>query len=124
MTGLAPVVPLPSGSTTGWGAAWAAALDELELEVDRVEAMLADDHARRDAAWTAMAAGQTQWTPPADLPPLPVEFTERALTVLHRQTTAAAALAMAMTANRRQSVVAARMSSDEVARPAYVDRAV
>jgi hypothetical protein len=122
MTRPAPVVSRPDA--VAWNSAWAAALDELELEVGRVEAMLADDHAQRDAAWASAAAEHGEWTPPADLPPLPRELGERALTVLHRQTTAAAALALAMTANRRQSVVAARMSVDEASRPAYVDRSV
>jgi hypothetical protein len=104
-----------------WTAAWTAALDALELEVGRVETLLADDHARRDAAWAALAAAPSDWAPPADLPPLPAELGLRAAAVLARQTAAAAALALAMTANRRQSIVAARMVSDEAARPAYVD---
>jgi hypothetical protein len=122
MTGLAPAVS--RSDATAWDSAWAAALDELELEASRVEAMLADDHTQRDAAWAAMATARTDWTPPADLPPLPRELTERALTVLHRQTAAAAALALAMTANRRQAMVASRMSTDGAALPAYVDRSV
>jgi hypothetical protein len=115
-----PVVAAP-GTATAWTTAWSAALDELELEVGRVEALLAGDHVRRDAAWAAMAVDHTEWTQPAGLPPLPADLTERALAVLHRQTAAAASLGLAMTANRRQSIVAARMGTDEVVRPAYVD---
>jgi hypothetical protein len=122
MTGLAPAVARTDAGA--WDSAWTAALDELELEVSQVEAMLTDDHARRDAAWATAATAHTDWTPPADLPPLPLDLTERALTVLHRQTAAATALALAMTANRRQMTVAARMSTDEAATPAYVDRSV
>lgn len=90
----------------------------------QVEAMLTDDHARRDAAWAAMASAQAGWSPPADLPPLPVDLAARALAVLERQTAAAGALALAMTTNRRQSMLAARMAGEEPSRPAFVDRAV
>jgi hypothetical protein len=118
-----PAVAEP-GTAAAWGPAWSAALDALELEVSQVEALLVDDHAQRDAA-AATAATAVVWTPPTDLPPLPVELAERALAVLHRQTAAAAALATAMTANRRHSLLATRMSGDEAsARPAYIDRAV
>jgi hypothetical protein len=114
-----------SGAATAWGSAWSAALDALELEVTRVEALLVDDHARRDAEWAVLTTSAVGWTAPSGLPPLPAELTERALTVLHRQTVVAAALAVAMTATRRQSVLAARLTSNEVvARPAYVDRSV
>ncbi|HEV7823449.1 MAG TPA: hypothetical protein VGP02_00925 [Mycobacteriales bacterium] len=113
-----------TGAAETWGSAWTAALDALELEVGRVEALLVDDHAQRDAGWAALATSHLQWTAPIQLPPLPAELAERALTVLHRQTAAAAALALAMTSNRRQSRMVARMSTDEAARPAYIDHAV
>jgi hypothetical protein len=107
-----------------WGSAWSAALAALELEVGRVEAILADDHARRDAAWAALATAQVEWTAPTDLPPLPADLAGRAREVLHRQAAVAAALGLAMTANRRQSLLASRMSVDASNRPAYIDRAV
>ena len=107
-----------------WTAAWNAALDALELEVGRVEALLVDDHAQRDVAWAAAATAHTEWTAPTGLPPLPAELTARARSVLDRQSAAAAALAVAMTANRRQSMLAARMSPPQVSRPAFLDRAV
>jgi hypothetical protein len=115
--------PTDSSLADPWRDAWAAALDALELDLDRADALLARDHALRDAATDDVLRSVT-WTPPQDLPPLPAELAERALTVLHRQTTAAAALALAMTANRRQALVAARMSAEEAARPAFLDRAV
>jgi hypothetical protein len=113
-----------AGTATAWGSAWSAALDALELEVGHVESFLADDHAQRDFGWVAQATSHVAWTAPTGLPPLPAHLAGRAHDVLRRQTTAAAALALAMTANRRQSLLAGRMSLDAAGRPAYIDRAV
>jgi hypothetical protein len=111
------------GSAVTWRAAWAAALDELELDIERAEALLSRDHSVRDAHTDELLQGVT-WTPPGDLPPLPAELVDRARAVLDRQTAVAAGLALAMTVNRRQALLAARMSAEVAARPAYVDRAV
>jgi hypothetical protein len=118
-TGTADAETVPT-----WSSAWCAALDALELEVGRVEALLSDDHARRDSAWAALATAPVEWTAPTDLPPLPADLAERAMDVLHRQATVAAALGLAMTANRRQSLLARRMSVEATSRPAYIDSAV
>ena len=53
---------------TDWHRAWTAALDELEADVTRVEALLADDHRVRDLPVA------DPWTPPAGLGPLPLEI--------------------------------------------------
>jgi multidrug efflux pump subunit AcrA (membrane-fusion protein) len=111
------------GSAVTWRAAWAAALDELELDLERAEALISRDHSVRDANGEDLLRGVT-WTPPDHLPPLPAELVDRARAVLDRQTAAAAGLALAMSVNRRQALLAARMSAEEAARPNYVDRAV
>lgn len=60
---------------------WECALDELEAEVDRAEALVAPgfllDSAQDDHV--------SLWTPPAGLGPLPAEHAERAAQILDRQ---------------------------------------
>ncbi|HEY0487241.1 MAG TPA: hypothetical protein VGD72_13430 [Mycobacteriales bacterium] len=114
---------LPGATAASWHDAWATALDALELDLGRADAMLAADHTVRDAALTAVLAGAS-WTPPADLPPLPAALAERARHVLERQLATAALLATAATATRRQSVVAGRLGATEAARPVFLDHAV
>jgi hypothetical protein len=107
-------------TTDQWRAAWAAALDELEADVESVEAVLDDDHRRRD-----MPAA-TSWAPPTGLGQLPLDLRPRADLILARQLAAAQALATAMTANRRQALFAAKVESGDTgkATPSYVDCAM
>ncbi|HWG98651.1 MAG TPA: hypothetical protein VNV66_04830 [Pilimelia sp.] len=103
-----------------WRAAWTEALDELEADVEAVEALLADDHRQREAP------PATPWNPPTGLGPLPLDLRPRADGILSRQLTAAAALAAAMTSNRRQVAFAAKVEHGGGGKtpPSYVDCAM
>jgi len=99
-----------------WHRAWTAALDELEADVTRVEALLADDHRVRDLPVA------DPWTPPAGLGPLPLELRPRADAILGRQIAATQAISVALATNRRQAELLARVESGATPpRPAYVD---
>ena len=102
-----------------WHEAWSAALDELELDVAEVEAMLAD--ARRNADHPPADL----WRPPTELGALPLELKPRADEILTRQIEAAREIARRLTANRQQFAVTTRIETGEaVKRPVYVDRAM
>lgn len=102
-----------------WRGAWTAALDELELDVAQVEAMLADE--RRNAE----NPPADLWKPPTELGALPLELKPRADEILTRQLRAAQEIARRLTANRKQFAVTARLETGEaVKRPVYVDRAM
>jgi len=105
--------------TQDWHGAWSAALDSLELDVSRVEAMLADErrHAENPPA--------DPWQPPTELGALPLELKPRADEILTRQLKAAQEIARRLTSNRQQQAVTTRMETGEaVKRPVYVDRAM
>jgi hypothetical protein len=105
--------------TADWHHIWTAALDALETDVVRVEALLADDHRVRDLP------PANPWAPPAGLGPLPLDLRPRADAILNRQLAAAQSLALAMSAGRRQIEMAARIEAgDEPPRPAYLDCAI
>jgi len=105
--------------TEDWRGAWSAALDELELDVAQVEAMLADE---RRYAETPPA---DLWRPPTELGALPLELKPRADEILTRQLRVAQEIAKRLTSNRRQFAVTARIETGEaVKRPVYVDRAM
>jgi hypothetical protein len=102
-----------------WPEAWAAALDELEADVARVEALLADDHRVRDLPVA------DPWSPPPNLGPLPLDLRPRADAILSRQIAATQVLAVALTGNRRQADLLTRVESGAAPRrPAYVDCAM
>ncbi len=108
---------VPSGSTD-WHAAWTAALDEVELDVDLVTAQLRSEQPE----WPAP---DLTWTPPADLGPLPADLLSRAAAILDRQLQVAEELTRRMVDNRRQVELSSRMASRETARkPVYLDTAV
>ncbi|MEV6849968.1 hypothetical protein [Actinoplanes sp. NPDC051411] len=102
-----------------WDGAWSAALDELELDVAQVEAMLTDE---RRYAETPPA---DLWRPPTELGALPLELKPRADEILTRQLRAAEEIAKRLTSNRRQFAATSRIETGEaVKRPVYVDRAM
>jgi hypothetical protein len=102
-----------------WHDAWSTALDELELDVSNVEAMLADEH--RNAA----TPPADLWKPPTELGALPLELKPRADEILTRQLRAAEEIARRLTANRQQMAATSRIETGEsVKRPVYVDRAM
>ena len=103
-----------------WRRAWISALDAMEADVDAVEQMITDEHRLRDLP-TAIP-----WEPPVGLPSLPPELRPRADVILARQLEAAQALSLAITANRQQTVFAARVEvgTQGKAVPSYVDCAM
>ena len=103
-----------------WRAAWLAALDELDRDVEAVEALLIYDHSRRQLPVS------DPWAPPAGLGPLPLDLRPRADGILSRQLAAANAITVALATNRRQAAVAARIETggDTAPRPSYVDCAM
>ncbi|HKT01394.1 MAG TPA: hypothetical protein VJT31_17870 [Rugosimonospora sp.] len=103
-----------------WYAAWQAALDELELSVEAVEAQLRGEHANRDHPLT------DPWRPPAGLGPLPLELRPRADAILARQLAASEALARAMLVNRQQSTLLDRVQTAQrpIPGPVYLDCAM
>jgi len=101
---------------TTWDAAWDAALADLELEVSRAEALLKS--AEVDVPEVSA------WAPPAGLGPLPAELLDRAKALHAKQMRVSQAIIHALTHNRAQAAVAARMETGHVApRPVYVDSA-
>ena len=105
--------------TEDWRGAWTAALDELELDVSRVEAMLTDEHRHAETAPADL------WRPPTELGALPLELKPRADEILTRQLKAAEEIARRLTANRQQMAMTSRIETGEaVKRPVYVDRAM
>ena len=105
--------------TTDWRDAWTAALDELELDVVRVETMLDDEHRNAETSPASL------WKAPTELGTLPLELKPRADEILTRQIRAAEEIARRLTANRRQMTMTARIETGEsVKRPVYVDRAM
>jgi hypothetical protein len=108
-------------SDDNWRDAWVAALSELESDVARVEAVLADDHRARDLPIA------DPWTPPEGLGPLPLDLRPQADAILARQIAAAQAISTALGANRRQAAAAARIEDGRRSaplRPVYVDHAL
>jgi hypothetical protein len=106
-------------ATRDWGAEWAAALDELEMDVTAVETMLADE---RRLAETPPA---NLWRPPTELGALPLELRPRADEILTRQLAAAEEIARRLTANRQQMAMTSRIETGEaVKRPVYLDCAM
>ncbi len=97
---------------SAWEAAWAAALDELELTLETTERLL-----RGEDAATAPA-----WTPPVLAGPMPVDLRTRALALHHRQQQLMAATADAAIALRRQAELTTRMSTaPSEPSPVYLD---
>lgn len=105
--------------TGDWHGAWADALDELELDVARIETMLADEHRHAETPPASL------WKPPTELGALPLELKPRADEILTRQLRVAEEIARRLTTNRRQTAMTARIETGEaVKRPVYVDRAM
>lgn len=95
-----------------WEAAWVAALDELELSVDRAEELL---HATDPEPLPP-------WQPPAVTGPPPPEQLHRAHILLERHQRVTHDLAQAMAATRQQIALAAKLSRNRPAEtPVYLD---
>jgi len=103
-------------ATVDWTDAWTTALSELELEVDRAEALLKTAE--------PSAPEVSAWTPPKHIGPMPAALLDRAQALHNRQVQVARAIMTALTHNRAQAAVTARMETGHVpSRPVYVDRA-
>lgn len=91
-----------SGTVTAsadlWVAAWAEALDELELDLHSAEAQLRDAH----LVGVDEVARAAAWHPRTDLGPLPAALEVRARALLERQLDTARRTAEAITRSRRQ----------------------
>jgi hypothetical protein len=97
-------------------AVWEAELDRLELDVVRVEHMLAGTSTDVPAA--------EPWVPPALPGPMPLELAPRARDLLDRQDRAGAALRDALASAQRQLAYSARVSGATApvrSEPVYVD---
>lgn len=111
MSGVKGVDPLDC-----WSAAWSAALDDLELELERAEAMLASQ--------SVPPADITRaWTPPA-LPPIPPDMVERARMIHQRQLDMAGRMTARLGDLGRHAIVAQRMRPQQApSRPVLFDQA-
>jgi hypothetical protein len=99
--------------------AWTAALDELELDVARAEAMLTDAHRYAEYAPADI------WKAPTELGALPLELRPRADEILTRQLKAAEEIARRMVATKQQMMMTQRVETGEaVKRPVYLDCAM
>ena len=98
------------------------ALDDLELEVDRAEALLSAEHARV-AELAAALVQAPAWVPPQLRTPLPETLRERAERLLERQLAVTGRLSAAMTSSRRHLDVVERLVPGDP-RPMYVDQAL
>jgi hypothetical protein len=115
--GPAPANPAPANPD--WHAAWVAALDGLEFDLDAAEQLLEDVRLGRE-----VPVGDP-WSPPPGLGPLPLDLAPRADAILARQLTVASAVAAGISHNRRQATMAARVENGrDTGRPAYLDCAM
>jgi hypothetical protein len=103
-----------------WHAAWDVALRAVELDVDEAERLIARMHDGEDAGVPSPVG---DWIAPALLGPLPVEFAERARTLLRRQADVSERLAEAMVSARSQTRGLSKFDEAERA-PVFVDRAL
>ena len=111
----------PSDVDGSWVGAWTAALDGLELDVARAEALLARDEPAVESAWAA-AAATTGWTPPELPGPLPAQLRRRAESILTRQIGVSHELTRAMADSRRHRRLAERLEPGPDARvPVFLD---
>lgn len=102
-----------------WHQVWCQVLDELELDVAGVEAMLAEERRLREQPLP------DPWSPPPGIGPLPLDLRPRADAILQRQFAAAQAIAHALATNRQQSAMLARVETGQpTGRPAYLDCAL
>jgi hypothetical protein len=102
-----------------WTAAWAQALDDLELDVLRAEQLLRAVHGAGE-----QPDAPRPWDPPANLGPLPETMLERAQQVHARQLEVTTQLAAAAVRSRRDLDLARRIEGTPApSRPLFVDAA-
>lgn len=110
-------------ANTTWNVVWADALDAIQLDVDRAEALLAAVHAGSDlpASEDVLTA---RWDPPRGLGPLPLPLVRRAEALLARQQEVARRLAEATHTNRLHARAAVALREKPAAVPVYLDVAL
>ena len=111
-----PISELTDPRAPDWDAAWASALDDLEIGLAEAEGLLSASH-------TSPAVTGKGWVPPALAGPLPGNLMARAEAILARQVRVSEELARGMAVNRRELRLARRMDSGTMDRstPAFVD---
>jgi hypothetical protein len=107
-------------ATQNWDAAWADALETLELDVEQAESLLA---ASRTGTMAEIPLPRDGWTRPALEGPMPGNLRARAEAVLARQLRVSEELARGMASTHRELQLAQRMDSGATDRsvPAYID---
>lgn len=110
------MVDVPAHDTeVEWASAWAAALDELELSLDRAERLLRGED-------PDLGAALAPWAPSALEGPIPVDLRTRALAIHHRQQQVLRATTRAAGTLRRQAALTSRMSTAPAGPgPVYLD---
>lgn len=107
----------------GWVSAWEGALDGLELDVERAEALLRAVHAGEMGAGATPATAA--WLPLSRLGPLPESMLDRARQVHTRQLSIAGEIASAVVRSRRELALVRRLTGPAPAsRPMFVDASV
>ncbi|MGJ7441889.1 hypothetical protein [Aquipuribacter sp. MA13-6] len=123
-----PAVVRPRTGDDDFDHAWQRALDDLEVDVERAEAMLRDSHEdhggdQQGGPGPDGAPPRVTWTAPRLDTPLPDSMRERAERILERQLLVTGRLSTAMTSSRRHMEVVDRLVPSD-ARPMYVDQAL
>ena len=107
-------------------AVWEAELDRLELDVVRVEQLLAGraTGSAADPGTDDVGAPAETWTPPAVRGRMPADLVPRARDLLDRQDRAGAALREALASAQKQLAYGSRVSDATTpgpSQPVYVD---
>ncbi len=118
-----PVTPPATEPGSTWEAAWACALDTMQIDVEAAERLLGALHADQDLpqADEVLAA---RWTPPGGLGPVPRPLVERATALVRRQQELALRLVEATHVNRRHARAAVSLREQAPAVPVYLDVAL
>lgn len=112
----APVAP-------AWSGEWATALNRLEMDVESAEELLKALHEQVDEPPANLPVLTGDWMRQRPTSPLPVEFADRARTLLSRQVRVSEELARAMVESRTQ-VKALRKFDRPEATARFVDTAL
>lgn len=107
----------PADDDVAWVAAWADALDALELDVDTADELL------RTAHLTSVhdVAVASAWHPRSDLGPLPASLEVRARALLDRQLETSRRMGLAMVVSRRQLAATRALSLRSPEAAVYFD---
>ena len=97
-----------------WTVCWTDALDGLELELERAEALLSSGQ--------VPTVDSSAWRPPS-LPPIPPDLVERARIVHNRQLELATRMTRRLGDLNRQQALVDRIETRAPARPMLVDQA-